>query len=267
MAHSEYYAQIDRYAYTNKIAKCSPITKAFFALTTLVVTVCAQSIIVPLIVLSTLTALTLGYVRIKARFYVKLLAYPTFMLALTCILLALFWGDGQSLVEVPFPWFTLGLFKAEGISIALNTFFRVQSALSCLFFLVLTTTITDLSIILRRARVPRVLVEMSMLIYRYIFVFLEVAEQMSVAQKLRLGEGGWLKRIRGLALLASNLFIRTLEQGERTFVAMSARGYDGDIRVLEDLPTPSKAMIAAILVFEICLVVVIFLTINIGVFW
>jgi cobalt/nickel transport system permease protein len=267
MAHSDYYAQVDRYAYTNKLAKCSPVTKAFFALATLVVTVCAQSIVVPIIVLILLSSLILGYVRVNAHFYLRLVAYPTFMLVLTCILFALFWGDGQSLVLVPSPWFTLGLFKLEGITLAINTFFRVEGALSCLFFLVLTTSITDLSLLLRRVHVPKVLVEMSMLVYRYIFVFLEIAEQMTIAQTLRLGEGGWLKRIRGLALLASNLFIRTLEQGERTFVAMSARGYDGEIRVLEDLPKSRIAMLVAIALFESSLVIMVLLTLNIGVFW
>lgn len=266
MAHSDYYAQIDRYAYTNKLAKCSPVTKAFFALSTLIVTVSAQSIIVPLIVFSILTCLVLGYVRIRPRFYLNLLTYPTFMLVLTCIIIALFSGSGDSLVQVSVSGFSWTIYKS-GITLALNIFLRVESALSCLFFLVLTTSITDLSIILRRAHVPRVLVEISMLIYRYIFVFLEVAEQMSIAQKMRLGEGGWLRRIRGLALLAGNLFIRTLEQGERTFVAMNARGYDGNIRVLEDLPKPRSLVLVAIALFEIALVITVFYTINFGVFW
>jgi cobalt/nickel transport system permease protein len=106
---------------------------------------------------------------------------------------------------------------------------------------------------------------MALLIYRYIFVLLEVAAKMNTAQKLRLGRGGWMKKIRALSLLASNLFIRALEQGERTFIAMSARGYDGNIRVLEELPKPKKAMLIAIVLFEILLGVAIFLTMNIGV--
>lgn len=264
MAHSDYYAQIDRYAYTNRLAKCSPITKAFFALSTLIITVSAQSIVVPIIVFVTISTLLLGLAKIKAHFYLDLLAYPTFMVALSCIFIALFFGFGEPLAEVPLPWFTWTIFK-NGIAISVNTFFRVEGALSCLFFLVLTTSITDLSLLLRRAHVPKVLVEMAMLIYRYIFVLLEVAAKMTTAQKLRRGKGGWIKRIRGLSLLASNLFIRTLEQGERTFIAMSARGYDGNIRVLEDIPKPKKTMLAAIAVFEILLVVAIFLTLKIGV--
>ena len=265
MAHSHnYYVQIDRIAYTNKLAKCSPVTKAFFALSTLLITVSAQSIVVPFIVFFIITVLLLGYVKIKSRFYFNLLSYPTLMVGLSCIIIALFWFSGEPYAKMSFSWFSWTIFR-EGLTIALNTFVRVEGALSCLFFLVLTTTITDLSIILRCAHFPRAFVEIAMLIYRYIFVFLEVAEQMSIAQKLRLGEGGWIRRIRGLALLAGNLFIRTLEQGERTFIAMSARGYDGNIHVLDDLPKPRKAMLVAIALFEVCLIITIFLTTNIGV--
>ncbi len=263
MAHSDIYAQIDKYAYTNRLSKCSPVTKAIFALATLVVTVSAQSIVVPILVLIIFTSLILGYVRIKPGFYMHLLEYPTFMLTLSCIILALFFGLGEPLIQVPVPFFIWTIFK-DGINIAINTFFRVEGAISCLFFLVLTTSMTDLSLILRRIHVPAALVEISMLIYRYIFVFLDVSAQMTTAQKLRIGEGGYMKRIRGLGLLAGNLFIRTMEQGERTFVAMSARGYDGNIRVLDDLPKPKLAMIITVIIFEVLLVVTVFLTIDFG---
>jgi cobalt/nickel transport system permease protein len=265
MAHSDYYAQIDRYAYTNKLSKCSPVTKAFFALSTLIITVSAQSIVVPIIVFLIMTALVLLLAGVKARFYVNLLRYPTFMVALSCLLIALFpFNAGEALTQLAFNGFTWAISKSA-VTLAINIFFRVEGALSCLFFLVLTTSITDLSLLLRRAHVPKALVEISMLIYRYIFVFLEVAEQMTIAQTMRLGKGGWMKKIRGLALLAGNLFIRALEQAERTFTAMSSRGYDGTIRVLEEFPKPNRVMLVAIAFFEVLLVVLVFLTLNFGV--
>jgi len=186
------------------------------------------------------------------------------MVILSSIIIALFFGGGDPLVEIPLPWIVWSIYKS-GVEMGINTFFRVEGALSSLFFLVLTTPITDLCLILRRIHVPKVLVEMSLLIYRYIFVFLEISAKMTTAQKLRLGGSGWLKRIRDLSLLVSNLFIRTLEQGERTFVAMNARGYDGTIHVLDELPKPRKAAIAAIVLFDVLLTIVIFLTLDVGV--
>jgi cobalt/nickel transport system permease protein len=221
VAHSDYYSQIDRYAYTNRLAKSSPVTKAFFALSTLFITVSAQSIVVPLAVFTIMTSLILGLARVKPSFYFTLLRYPLFMVGLSCLFIALFWNNFQPLVTLQLPWFTWTIFQ-DSIALSINIFCRVVGSISCLFFLVLTTSITDLSLLLRRIHVPKALVEISMLLYRYIFVFMEVAEQMTIAQSLRLGKGGWMKKIRGLALLAGNLFIRALEQAERTFTAMSA---------------------------------------------
>lgn len=119
--------------------------------------------------------------------------------------------------------------------------------------------------LLRRIRMPQVMVEMSMLIYRYIFLFLETSEKMSLAQKLRLKRPGWLSSIRSLAMLTGSLFIRTLDQGERTLVAMNARGYDGEIRILEDFPSSRKMALLGIVFFDVLLIALIFLTKNSGV--
>jgi len=264
MAHSEIYAHIDRSAYTNLLAKNSPITKGFFALSALIISVSSHSVIVPIIIITITTVLLLRFAKIKIHFYFNLLIYPTVMTTLSCLFIALFFGYGPILIKVNLSWFEWTIFK-NGITMGVNTFFRVESALSCLYFLVLTTSITDIFITLRRFKVPRVVVELSLLIYRYIFVFLEVSVKMNTAQKLRLGNSGLAKRIRSVALVAGNLFIRTLEQGERTFIAMNARGYDGNIRVLEDLPQPKKTAIFCIVLLDIILVITIFLTSNIGV--
>lgn len=264
MSHSGLYVEIDRSAYNNALAKSSPVTKTFFALSALVLCVSAPTFIVPIVVFTICTILILGLAKVRARLYFDLFVYPTYMLVISCIILALFFGSGAPLVEIPLPWFTWSIFKS-GISMSVNTFLRVEGALSCLFFLVLTTSITDLCVLLRRVHMPQVMVEMSMMIYRYIFLFLEVSEKMSLAQKLRLRRSGWLSSIRSLSMLVGSLFIRTLEQGERTLVAMTARGYDGEIRILEDFPAPRKIMLVGIVILDILLVILIFLTINIGV--
>ncbi|MCL2358276.1 cobalt ECF transporter T component CbiQ [Candidatus Bathycorpusculum sp.] len=264
MSHSELYVEIDRSAYTNALSKSSPITKTFFALSALIICVSVQTFIVPVVVFIICTILILGLAKVRARLYFNLFVYPTYMLALSCIFLALFFGSGANLIEISLPWFTWSIFKS-GLIMSITTFLRVEGALSCLFFLVLTTSITDLCVLLRRIHMPQVMVELSMMIYRYIFVFLEISEQMSLAQTLRLRRSGWLNRIRALSMLIGSLFIRTLDQGERTLAAMNARGYDGDIRILEDFASPKKLVLLGIVIFDVLLVILLFLTLNIGV--
>jgi cobalamin biosynthesis protein CbiM/cobalt ECF transporter T component CbiQ len=253
--HSNLSAQIDSFAYTNSLAKTSPTTKILFAASMLILSVLSSSPIVPITVFLIAMLLTLVVAQIPGRFYFDLLIYPLIFAAVSCVFIGLFFGNGTPLAQVAFPWFKWTIYN-NGLTMAITTFFRVLGAVSAMFFLVLTTTMNDLFISLRKIHIPKVLIEISLLIYRYIFVFMEVSSKMTTAQKLRLGQTGWVKRIRSTSLLAANLFIRTLAQGERTFIAMSARGYDGNIRVLEDQPKPSKATIAGIIVLDIMLALI-----------
>jgi cobalt/nickel transport system permease protein len=216
---------------------------------------------VPIIVFLTSMILVLYFAKIPYTFYLKLLGYPMIIVALTCIIIALFFGYLDPLTEINLLGLRWTVFK-DGITLGLNTFFRVAGGLSTQFFLVLTTPLTSILLILRKARIPRVLIEMSLLIYRYIFVFIAVMETMHTAQELRLGYSGLKKRLRSTSLLIGSLFIRTLEQGERTFTAMNARGYDGNIRTLDDLPSPKMRSVIGIVFFDAILILIIILTMQ-----
>lgn len=254
-------ARIDKYAYTNKLADTSPATKIMFALSSLVLCVTSPSPLVPLILFLTNTTLLLKYALIPVRFYWQLFLYPAFTTVLSCIIIALFFGYGEPLTEISFLSFSLTIFK-NGVTMAFKTFLRVIGGFSCLYSLVLTTSITDILLTLRKIHIPPILVELSLLIYRYIFLFLEIATQMNTAQEIRLGHSTWKKKIRSLALLAGNLFIRTLDQGERTFTAMRSRGYTGEIRTLDDLPPPKIYPTMAIALFEGTLILLTVMTMD-----
>jgi len=255
-------ADIDRYAYTNALSKSSPITKLFFSISLLLLSVMSPTPVVPIIVFLTSTILILYFAKIPYHFYMNLLKYPILIVALTSIIIALFFGFQEPFTEINLAGLRWTVYK-DGITMGFATFFRVIAGLSTQFFLVLTTPLTSILLILRKAHIPSVLTEMSLLIYRYIFVFIDVMETMHRAQELRLGYSGFIKRLRSTSLLIGSLFIRTLEQGERTFTAMNARGYDGNIRVLEDLHSPSKFALIGIIIFVVLLTIVAFLTMNI----
>jgi cobalt/nickel transport system permease protein len=205
--------------------------------------------------------MVLFFAKIPVRFYLKLLLYPIVIVAITCIIIALFFGYQEPLTKVNLLGLRWTVFR-DGITLGVNTFFRVAGGLSTQFFLVLTTPMTSILLILRKARIPNVLIEMSLLIYRHIFVFIEVMETMHTAQELRLGYSGLKKRLRSTSLLIGSLFIRTLEQGERTLTAMNARGYDGKIRTLDYLPRPSVRSLIGIVFFDSTLILVVFMTLH-----
>jgi len=110
---------------------------------------------------------------------------------------------------------------------------RTLSGMSCIFFLALSTPVIELFAVLKRSGIPDSVIELSMLMYRYIFVFLEVSMSIKHAQTVRLGYTNLRRSFYSVAMLASTLFIRSYEQGEKLYLAMNSRCYDGKLTLFE----------------------------------
>ncbi len=106
------------------------------------------------------------------------------------------------------------------------------SAVSCLYFLSLTTPMTDILHVLRRARCPALIVELMFLIYRFLFVLLEAARAIAIAQDCRLGNRGFKTTLRARGQLLAKLFQRAMFRSSLLYTAMESRCYDGQLRVL-----------------------------------
>ncbi|MDJ0925080.1 MAG: cobalt ECF transporter T component CbiQ [Acidimicrobiia bacterium] len=76
-------------------------------------------------------------------------------------------------------------------------------------------------------RVPRVLTAIMGFMIRYLDVVLGEFSRMRVAMRSRAYEPTWFGHIRPYATSAGAIFVRSYERGERVYLAMAARGYDG----------------------------------------
>jgi cobalt/nickel transport system permease protein len=94
---------------------------------------------------------------------------------------------------------------------------------------------------MRALHVPKLLVAIFGLMWRYIFVMADEALRLLRARAARSGAsrdaqyktGGslaWRARVTGG--MAGNLLVRSFERGDRIYSAMAARGYDGEVRTL-----------------------------------
>ena len=121
----------------------------------------------------------------------------------------------------------------DGANLALLLIARTFGGMCSLFFIALTTPMIEIFAVLKSLHVPESVIELSMMIYRYIFVFLDQAAMIHNAQVMRLGDAGVKNSIHSFAMLSSVLFLRSWEQGERLIVAMDARCYDGKLDLIE----------------------------------
>lgn len=95
-----------------------------------------------------------------------------------------------------------------------------------------TTTVADLLRGLDRLRVPRVITAIAGFMVRYLGIVVGEARRMHVARQSRGYDPRWLWQARGMAASAGTLFVRSYERGERVYLAMVARGYDGTMPAL-----------------------------------
>lgn len=186
------------------------------------------SIILAVIVLS---ELGVGFVLKRA-----LLALPFVLAALPVI----FTLPGPEMARFPLgPWLlaisTNGLERFT--SIALKSWISMQAAV----VLATSTPFPQLLIAMRAVRVPRLLVGVFGLMWRYLFVMADEALRLMRARAARSGEsavpgmrpGGsiaWRGRVTGG--MAGSLFLRAIERSERIYNAMLSRGYDGEVRLM-----------------------------------
>jgi cobalt/nickel transport system permease protein len=113
----------------------------------------------------------------------------------------------------------------------LTTFFAVGSkALIGTVSAVLlgaTTSFPDVLHGLERMRAPRLLTLIAAFMYRYLFVITGEVRRMRVALASRGYRPRHALQAAALGRVATALFLRTFERGERVYVAMLARGYTG----------------------------------------
>jgi len=119
----------------------------------------------------------------------------------------------------------LNLFREGGTAILIAILLRSSLCLFTMILLSNTTRFSDILIVLRRLRVPPLLITTLALMYRYVFVLIDEGERMTRARASRSlsvsRAGAW----KSLALLVGQLFLRSSERSERIYAAMCARGW------------------------------------------
>jgi cobalt/nickel transport system permease protein len=82
--------------------------------------------------------------------------------------------------------------------------------------------------------VPRIFILIVSFMYRYTFVFVEELRRMQRAMASRNYRARWLWNVPALGHMLGALFLRSYSRGERVYVAMLSRGYEGTVPVLSD---------------------------------
>jgi cobalt/nickel transport system permease protein len=130
---------------------------------------------------------------------------------------------------------------AEGIASAGLLLLRVETAATFAVLLILCTEWTRVLKALRFFRVPVVVVVILGMTYRYLFLLLKAAQEMFESRQSRLvGPLEGADRRRVAAGTVGVLLTRSFQLSAEVHAAMQARGFQGEVHLLEDLSIKAR---------------------------
>lgn len=244
---------IDKLCYQSNLRYVNAGEKFIYAILTLCMCVVSRSIPLAVLVLAVNSYLIVGRGGIAFFRYRNLMLIPlVFLLLSTLAIIVNISGTPLDAFALPLGnLYITGSFQS--LRRELQLILTAMASVSCLYFLALSTPMTDILNELRKLRIPALLLELMMLTYRFIFVLLEIASSILTSQKSRLGNRDLKTSLKSFGSMVSVLFIRSLKKSGALYDAMEARCYDGTIRVLTENHPPKRAEIFLIAFFEILL--------------
>jgi len=168
-------------------------------------------------------ALLLAAVAVLARVPVGWLAKRA-MIELPFVVLAValpFAGQGERV-----EWLGLSL-SVDGLYGAWNIFAKGTLGVVASLLLAASTTMRDLILGLDRLRCPSVFTQIATFMLRYLDILADDARRMRIARLSRGYDPRFLWQVKAFAVSVGALFLRAYERGERVYLAMVSRGYDG----------------------------------------
>ncbi|MBE9165394.1 MULTISPECIES: cobalt ECF transporter T component CbiQ [Microcoleaceae] len=241
--------QIDSLAYTNSLRGLPPSHKLSFAIALLILSLVSH-VAVQLSIALWLTIWIVVYAGIPAKLYLRLLSVPLVFLLTSLPALAMGAVAGDRIPEIQWDiWQGWGISTGTFYLYASRTgiyqvsllFARAFASTSCMYFILLTVPFTEILQILRQLRCPELVTELLLLMYRFIFSLLAIADELWTAQNSRCGYRTWKRGMHSLGILIGQLLLRTLENYRQVSLTLASRGFNGELRVWNSYPyKPSR---------------------------
>ena len=184
------------------------------------------------------------YRRLPGRIFTVFL-YPLFV-----SIFIPFINPGNAIVSLDLQLFTITITDnglATFITVLIKSFLSILLVAS----LMLSTDEKELFHGLRKIKVPRIMVSIMFLMYRYIFLIREESRAGQMAINARVFKRSHYTANRKLTYLMGNLFIKSFDRAENIYRSMESRGFTGEFHITEKIVKSSNLSIAFLLTFII----------------
>jgi len=243
------------YNHEHKLSDTSLKVRIVYILPVFILVLLSQSVAFNGVVTFVYLALSCYVTSISLKQLFHLFKIPGFFILTGCLTVAISLHSQQPFLI--YKGFSIG-FTSEGVQMASITIARSVAILSVVYFGLLTHSISEISEMMHRCRVPKIFIELFVITYKFIQNLIDSAQQLYIAQQCRLAYQK--NKIKSFSLLGYAIFRTAIERTYHLQNAMDSRSindnYDFVREVclfrMRDLKVP---------VIILCLLIILFLTV------
>lgn len=219
---------IDKIAYESKLRDVSPVVKSICY----VVMLGYMFVLPPLfqgIGILVVSCLTLYTANISFKRYIKWLLVPLPFLLVSFITILLTVSTSKD--ELFFSAHLFGRYigaNQASLMMGYKLFFRSFGCLVCTYFYSMNVPFNQILLVLKKCHLPNYLIEITMLMYRFVFILIDEMILIHQSQKMRFGYQTLRTSYQSLGLLLRVLFFQSMARYKTMMIALEMKFFNGD---------------------------------------
>lgn len=226
---------IDDYAYNNKLSKVNPNLKFGLGMFFLIISLINPYNYISISIVLCMSIVIVYVAKIQIKDYIHFIKIPFVFLVISIIMILINFSKSKEslLYSIKISSVYMGV-STTSINDAIHLFLRALSCLTCIYFIMLTTPFNQLIFILKKMHLPDIILELSLLIYRFIFIFMEEVSDIRMCQELKFGYINMKNGYNSFGLLVNTLFKRMMIRYDEMSMVLDMKLYDGTFYIVED---------------------------------
>jgi cobalt/nickel transport system permease protein len=253
-SHGNRTLDIDQLAVHSGLAKFNPDLKIGLGIGSLIICLLSKNCISAIIAACVMIFVTVHLGKIKCKEYWNMILIPFTFIALSGIVILVdFSKVQQGFIDIPIFTIYIAITKTTIISAAIVSI-KAFCGICCLYMISLSTPLYEIIGVLKRCRVPKIIIELMYLMYRFIFILLDAFYNMNLSAETRLGYITLQRSYQSFFGVCSNLLVVAFKKASRSFDAMEARGYDGTITFIDKKKPITRKQIVVVGIYFISLI-------------
>ena len=221
---------LEYYSYNSKINSWNPHLKFWYSMVLIVLGIILSNIYISISIVFICGFITIFLGKISLKKYIDFFKVPIIFLLISVAVINI--NFSKNITD--FYYFNVGdlyiYTTDENIKKSCILFWRALSGVSSMYMLALSTPLNEIIYVMKKARTPKIIIELMYLVYRFIFIMRDSYKSMRKSIESRLGFRDYRTSLLSFGKIISNILIVSLRKSNSFYDSMESRDYKGEIR-------------------------------------